>query len=594
MKTHSWITKYPKIGIRPTIDGRYGGVRESLEEQVMNLAQAAADLIQSTLCYPDGTPVQCILADSCIGGVAEAAACAEKFDSEQVGVSLTVTPCWCYGSETMDMDPLLPKAVWGFNGTERPGAVYLATVLAAHAQKGLPAFGIYGKEVQDAGDLTVPNDVKNKLLSFCRAGLAVALLRGKSYLSMGGCSMGIAGSIVDHSFFENYLGMQVKTIDMTEILRRMEKEIYDIDEYEKAIAWTKENCMQGKDVNSEELTRTSNSHEKEWEASVKMAIICKDLMIGNDRLIELGFKEEARGHNAIASGFQGQRQWTDHLPNGDFMEAINNSSFDWNGMRMPRIVATENDALNAVPMLFGHLITNSAQVFADVRTYWSPEAVERVTGYKLDGVAESGIIHLINSGSAALDGCGEQTQNGKPAMKPFWEISEDERDACLKATSWHPSVTEYFPGGGMSSKFVTKGEMPITMSRINLIEGLGPALQIAEGWTIDLPDNVHTILDERTNETWPTTWFVPRTTGEGAFRDVYSVMSNWGANHGAFAYGHIGSDLIALAALLRIPVYMHNISAENCFRPHVWAAFGTTDLESADYRACANYGPLYK
>ena len=481
MKTHSWITKYPKIGIRPTIDGRYGGVRESLEEQVMNLAQAAADLIQSTLCYPDGTPVQCIMADSCIGGVAEAAACAEKFDSEQVGVSLTVTPCWCYGSETMDMDPLRPKAVWGFNGTERPGAVYLAAVLAAHAQKGLPAFGIYGKEVQDAGDLTIPNDVRNKLLSFCRAGLAVALLRGKSYLSMGGCSMGIAGSIVDHSFFENYLGMRVETIDMTEILRRMEKEIYDIDEYEKAIAWTKENCMQGKDVNSEELTRTSKSHEKEWEASVKMAIICKDLMIGNDRLIELGFKEEARGHNAIASGFQGQRQWTDHLPNGDFMEAINNSSFDWNGMRMPRIVATENDALNAVPMLFGHLITNSAQVFADVRTYWSPEAVERVTGYKLDGVAENGIIHLINSGSAALDGCGEQTQKGKPAMKPFWEISEDERDACLKATSWHPSVTEYFPGGGMSSKFVTKGEMPITMSRINLIGGLGPALQIAEG-----------------------------------------------------------------------------------------------------------------
>ena len=591
--THSWITRYPKIGIRPTIDGRYGGVRESLEDQVMNLAEAAIELIESNLCYPDGKPVQCVLADSCIGGVAEASACAEKFDREEVGVSLTITPCWCYGSETMDMDPIRPKAVWGFNGTERPGAVYLAAVLAAHAQKGLPAFGIYGKEVQDAGDLEIPADVNEKLLRFCRAGMAAALLRGKSYLSMGGCSMGIAGSIVDHAFFENYLGMRVETIDMTEILRRIECEIYDPEEYQRALSWTKEHCLQGKDVNSEEVKRPAESHLTEWETSVKMAIICRDLMFGNERLTEIGYKEEARGHNAIASGFQGQRQWTDHLPNGDFMEAINNSSFDWNGIRMPRIVATENDALNAVPMLFGYLITNSAQVFADVRTFWSPDAVKRVTGHELEGIAKDGIIHLINSGSAALDGCGQQEDKGIPAMKPFWEISDAERDACLKATSWHPSVTEYFPGGGMSSKFVTRGGMPITMSRINLIQGLGPALQIAEGWTVDLPDEVHTALDERTNETWPTTWFVPRITGEGAFANVYSVMSNWGANHGAFASGHIGSDLIALAAILRIPVYMHNIEASDCFRPHVWAAFGTADLESADYRACNNYGPLY-
>ncbi len=592
--TNSWITRYPKIGIRPTIDGRYGGVRESLEDQVMNLAKAAVELIESELRYPDGNPVQCVLADSCIGGVAEASACAEKFDREEVGVSLTITPCWCYGSETMDMDPLRPKAIWGFNGTERPGAVYLAAVLAAHAQKGLPAFGIYGKEVQDAGDLEIPKDVSEKLLRFCRAGMAVALLRGKSYLSMGGCSMGIAGSIVDHTFFEKYLGMRVETIDMTEILRRIECHIFDGEEYERALSWTKKHCLQGKDVNSEEAIRPIESHNAEWETSVKMAIICRDLMFGNERLNEIGFEEEARGHNAIASGFQGQRQWTDHLPNGDFMEAINNSSFDWNGIRMPHIVATENDALNAVPMLFGYLITNSAQVFADVRTFWSPDAVKRVTGHELTGVAKDGIIHLINSGSAALDGCGQQEVNGIPSMKPFWEISDAERDACLKATSWHPSVSEYFPGGGMSSKFVTRGGMPITMSRINLIQGLGPALQIAEGWTIELPDEVHTILDERTNETWPTTWFVPRITGEGAFTDVYSVMSNWGANHGSFASGHIGSDLIALAAMLRIPVYMHNIDAGNCFRPHVWAAFGTADLESADYRACANYGPLYR
>jgi L-fucose isomerase len=589
----TWITRLPKIGIRPTIDGRYGGVRESLEDQVMNMAKSAAEHISSNLRYPNGEPVECVIADSCIGGVAEAAACAEKFDAENVGVSLTVTPCWCYGSETMDMDPLRPKAVWGFNGTERPGAVYLAAVLAAHAQKGLPAFGIYGRDVQDAGDTSIPPDVSEKLLRFARAGLAAAMMRGKSYLSMGGCSMGIAGSIVDHPFFEEYLGMRVEAIDLTEFHRRIRDGIYDPAEYEKALAWVKENCPEGEDVNSPETTRSREQLDAEWEMSVKMALITRDLMYGNDRLNELGYREEARGHNAILSGFQGQRHWTDTYANGDFLEAISNSSFDWNGIRMPRLVATENDALNGIPMLFGHLLTNTAQVFADVRTYWSPDAVKRVTGHALEGIAKDGIIHLINSGSASLDGSGRQSIDGEPAMKPFWEISEEEKEACLQATSWHPSVTEYFPGGGWSSKFVTRAGMPITMSRVNIVKGLGPALQIAEGWTVELPDDVHQVLDDRTNSTWPTTWFAPRITGSGAFADTYSVMANWGANHGAFSYGHIGADLIALAAILRIPVFMHNVEEADLFRPAAWSSFGTENREGADFRACETYGPVY-
>ncbi len=589
----TWITKLPKIGIRPTIDGRYGGVRESLEDQVMNMAKAAADLISSSLKYPNGEPVECVIADSCIGGVAESAACQEKFDTENVGVSLTVTPCWCYGSETMDMDPLRPKAVWGFNGTERPGAVYLAAVLAAHAQKGLPAFGIYGRDVQDGGDTSIPDDVSEKLLRFTKAGLAVAMMKGKSYLSMGGCSMGIAGSIVDQQFFEDYLGMRVEAIDLTEMHRRIRDEIYDGSEYEKAMAWVKENCPEGDDPNSPETTRSREKLDAEWEMSVKMALITRDLMYGNDQLDEMGYKEEARGHNAILSGFQGQRHWTDTYANGDFLEAISNSSFDWNGIRMPRLVATENDALNGIPMLFGHLLTNTAQVFADVRTYWSPDAVKRVTGHQLDGVAKDGIIHLINSGSAALDGCGQQSVDGEPAMKPFWEISEEEKNACLEATSWHPSVTEYFPGGGWSSKFVTKAGMPITMSRVNVVKGLGPVLQIAEGWTVELPDEVHKVLDDRTNSTWPTTWFAPRITGKGSFVDTYSVMANWGANHGAFSYGHIGADLISLASMLRIPVFMHNVDDAEVYRPSAWASFGTDGLEGADFRACETYGPVY-
>ncbi len=592
-QTPSWITSLPKVGIRPTIDGRYGGVRESLEGQVMDMAKRAAALISSTLRYPNGTPVECIIADTCIGGVAESAACAEKFDRENVGVSLTVTPCWCYGSETMDMDPLRPKAVWGFNGTERPGAVYLAAVLAGHSQKGLPAFGIYGRDVQDGGDSAIPADVATKILRFTKAGLALAMMRGKAYLSMGGCSMGIAGSIVDQSFFESFLGMRVEAIDLTEFARRMRDGIYDHEEYKKAIAWAKENCKEGHDPNSKDTKRSRKQLNSEWEQSVKMAMITRDLMYGNPVLAEMGRIEESRGHNAILSGFQGQRHWTDTYANGDFLEAISNSSFDWNGIRMPRLVATENDSLNGVPMLLSYLLTNTAQVFADVRTYWSPEAIKRVTGYDVEGTAAGGIIHLINSGSAALDGSGQQSINGQPAMKPFWDISRKEAKACLDATTWHPSVTEYFPGGGWSSKFVTKAGMPVTMSRINLVKGLGPVLQIAEGTTVELPAKVHAALDDRTNNTWPTTWFAPRTTGNGAFRDVYSVMANWGANHGAFSYGHIGADLISLAALLRIPVFMHNVPEEQIFRPSAWASFGTNDLEGADFRACAAYGPLY-
>jgi L-fucose isomerase len=586
--------KLPKIGIRPAIDGRLGGVRESLELQTMNLARSVAKLIGEKLRYPNGNAVQCVMADRCIGGVAEAAECAEKFAHEGVGVSLTVTPCWCYGSETMDMDLVIPKAVWGFNATERPGAVYLAAVLAGHAQKGLPAFGIYGREVQDAGDKIIPEDVQEKILRFNRAGLAVAIMRGKSYLAMGGTSMGIAGSIVNPEFFESYLGMRVESVDMTEFVRRIERGIFDKAEYEKAMAWVKANCPEGKDYNSPKTTRPRPQLDREWEISVKLALITRDLMLGNSRLARKGFGEEALGHNAIASGFQGQRQWTDLLPNGDFMEAMLNTSFDWNGTRPPYIVATENDSLNGACMLFGYLLTNTAQVFADVRTYWSPAAVKRVTGHKLTGTAARGFLHLINSGPAALDGTGEQSINGQPAMKPFWEITAAEVKNCLAATTWHPSITEYFPGGGWSTRYRTRGGMPVTICRLNLVKGLGPALQIAEGETIELPEKVHTILDERTNPTWPTTWFAPRVSGSGAFQDVYTVMNNWGANHCSMSYGHIGAELISLASMLRIPVYMHNVPGENIFRPSVWNAFGTADREGADFRACANFGPLYK
>lgn len=595
MTTERFQGQWPKIGIRPTIDGRMGGVRESLETQTMNMAKSVVSLLTSTLKYPDGSPVECTIADSTIGRVAESAACAEKFRKEGVGVTITVTPCWCYGSETMDMEQHTVKAVWGFNGTERPGAVYLAAVLAGHAQKGLPAFGIYGRDVQDAGTTEIPADVKEKLLRFAKAGLAVATMRGKSYLSIGAVCMGIAGSIVNTDFFEDYLGMRCEGVDEVEIIRRMTEGIYDKEEYEKALVWAKANCKEGEDnINRTDLKKDQAGRDKDWEFIVKMTLIVRDLMIGNPKLKEIGFGEEALGHNAIAAGFQGQRQWTDFYANGDFTEAILNSSFDWTGIRSPYILATENDALNGTAMLFGYLLTNTAQIFADVRTYWSPESVERVTGKKLDGLASGGMIHLINSGAATLDGSGRQNdKDGKPTMKPFWDITEAEAKACLNATTWMPANREYFRGGGFSSKFLTCGGMPCTMVRLNLVKGLGPVLQIAEGWTVDLDPAVHKILDERTDKGWPTTWFVPRLTDDPNFKDVYSVMNNWGANHGSISCGHIGADLITLASMLRIPVCMHNVNVDDIYRPSSWNAFGM-DKENADYRACQTYGPLYK
>ena len=587
------MSTHPKIGIRPIIDGRLGGVRESLEETTMQMARTVAKLYSDTLRYPDGEPVECVIADSCIGGVREATACAEKFARAGVGVSLSVTPCWCYGTETMDMDPLLPKAIWGFNGTERPGAVYLAATLAGHNQKGLPCFGIYGHNVQDMGDQTIEPDVADKLLRFAKAGLAVALMRGRSYLAIGTVSMGIAGSEIDAAFFQEYLGMRNEYVDSTEVLRRIEHNIFDQDEYQRALAWTKAHCTEGADINDEAKQRSRSEKDGDWEFVVKMTIIIRDLMEGNPKLAEMGHGEEAQGHDALISGFQGQRQWTDFLPNGDFSEAILNSSFDWNGIRRPYTVATENDSLNGVSMIFNQLLTNRAQIFADVRTYWSPEAVKRVTDWDCTGEASGGFIHLINSGSATLDGTGKQRDaDGKPTMKPFWDITEAERDACLEATTWYPADLGYFRGGGYSSGYLSEGGMPVTMCRLNLVRGLGPVLQIAEGVTIDIPEHVHRTLDERTNPTWPTTWFVPTLTGEGPFRDVYSVMNAWGANHGAISYDHIGADLIALAAMLRIPVNMHNVAPERLFRPSAWGMFGM-DIEGQDFRACATYGALY-
>ena len=583
----------PKVGIRPIIDGRRRGIRESLENQTMAMAQAAAQLISKNLRHSNGLPVECVIADTTIGGVAEAARCADKFVKAGVGVSLTVTPCWCYGMETIDMDPLIPKAIWGFNGTERPGAVYLSAALAGHDQIGLPAFGIYGKDVQDQDDATIPQDVQQKLLQFVKAGLAVATMRGKSYLSIGSVAMGIAGSQVTPSFFHDYLGMRTESVDMTEIIRRIEEEIYDQEEYEKALSWVKENCPEEEDRNKESLRHSRPQKDKEWEMVVKMTLIARDLMLGNKKLINLGYAEEAEGHNALVAGFQGQRQWTDHFPNGDFMETILNTSFDWNGIREPFIFATENDSLNGISMLFNHLLTNRAQIFSDIRTYWSPEAVKRVTGIKLSGLAQNGFLHLINSGSTTLDATGEQKLNGKAVMKPFWEITKEETKRCLSNTRWSPANLEYFRGGGYSSTFYTKGVMPVTMVRVNIIKGLGPVIQIAEGYTIDLPPKIHHILDERTDPTWPTTWFTPILTGKGVFRDVYSVMNNWGANHGAISYGHIGKDLITLASMFRIPVAMHNVPEEKIFRAKAWASFGTSDLEGADFRACENFGPLY-
>ena len=591
------IGGYPVIGIRPTIDGRRGAldVRGSLEEQTMNMAKSAAKLFEENLKYSNGEPVKVVIADTTIGRVGESAACAEKFRREGVDITLTVTPCWCYGSETMDMDPQTIKAVWGFNGTERPGAVYLASVLATHAQKGLPAFGIYGHDVCEADDTSIPEDVREKLLRFGRAAVAAASMRGKSYLQIGSVTMGIGGSIIDSDFIESYLGMRVESVDEVEIIRRMSEEIYDKAEYEKALAWAKETCKIGFDKNPEWLQDSDEKKQEQFEFVVKMAVIIKDLMNGNKNFPEK-FSEEAIGHNAIAAGFQGQRQWTDFYPNGDFAEAVLNTSFDWNGAREPYILATENDVLNGLGMLFMKLLTNRAQIFADVRTYWSPEAVKKATGYELEGKAKEagGFIHLINSGAACLDACGEvKDENGNPVMKQWWEMTEADQKAVMDATTWNPADNGYFRGGGFSSRFLTRAEMPVTMIRLNLVKGLGPVLQIAEGWTVKLPEEVADKIWKRTDYTWPCTYFAPRCTGEGAFRTAYDVMNNWGANHGAISYGHIGADLITLCSLLRIPVCMHNVPEEDIFRPAAWNAFGM-DKEGADYRACKNYGPLYK
>ncbi len=591
------MKNYPKIGVRPIIDARQGGIRESLEEKVMTLAKAVADLISANLRNGDGTPVECVIADGTIGRVAEAAACAEKFEREGVGATISVTSCWCYGSETMDMNPYYPKAVWGFNGTERPGAVYLAAVLAAHAQKGLPAFGIYGHDVQDVEDNTIPADVEEKILRWARCAQAVATMRGKSYLSIGNVSMGIAGSIANADFMQEYLGMRAEQVDMTEIMRRIDLGIYDKAEYEKAMAWVEQYCKprEGEDFkNRPEKQKDRQGKDEDWEFVVKMTLIFRDLMTGNKALLDAGFKEEALGHNAIAAGFQGQRQWTDYKPNGDFSEALLNSSFDWNGIREAFVFATENDSCNGLTMLLEHLITNRGTLFSDVRSYWSPEAVKRVSGKELTGRAAGGIIHLINSGSTTLDGTGYSTDaDGNPTMKEHWNMTDDDMKACLNATTWYPADRDYFRGGGFSSNFLTKGGMPVTMARINLVKGLGPVIQIAEGWTVDIDQEIHQKIDQRTDPTWPTTWFVPRLCDKPAFKDVYSVMNNWGANHGAIAYGHIGADLITLASMLRIPVCMHNVESDKIFRPAAWNAFGM-DQEGADYRACTTFGALYK
>ena len=590
------IGDYPVIGIRPTIDGRRGalGVRESLEEQTMNMAKGAAKLFTDNLKYSNGEPVKVVIADTTIGRVGEAARCADKFRKAGVDITLTVTPCWCYGAETMDMDKDTIKAVWGFNGTERPGAVYLASVLASHAQKGLPAFGIYGHDVQDATDTEIPEDVKEKLLLFGKAAIAAATMRGKSYLQIGSVCMGIGGSIIDPNFIEDYLGMRVESVDEVEVIRRMSEGIYDHAEYEKALKWVKENCIEGFDKNPENLQKSREQKDADWEFVVKMMLIIKDLMNGNDNLPE-GCKEETVGHNAIAAGFQGQRQWTDFYPNCDFPEAMLNTSFDWNGAREPYILATENDVLNGLGMLFGKLLTNRAQMFADVRTYWSAESVKRVTGYDIEGRAKesNGFIHLINSGACCLDANGEAREGDKALIKPWYEVTEADRKAIMASTEWCYADVGYFRGGGYSSRFETKAEMPATMFRLNLVKGLGPVMQIAEGYTVNLPADVSDTLWKRTDYTWPCTWFAPICNGKGAFKSAYDVMNKWGANHGAISYGHIGAELITLCSILRIPVCMHNVAEERIFRPAAWGAFGM-DLEGADYRACAAYGPTFK
>lgn len=584
-----------KIGIRPVIDGRCGGVRESLETQTMNMAKSAKALIEANCFYSDGTPVECVISNTTIGGSAEACKCEEQFSTENVVATLTVTPCWCYGTEVIDLNPNTIKAVWGFNGTERPGAVFLACAVAASAQRGLPIFSIYGRDVQDATDTDIPEDVKTKILSFAKCAIAVGQMKNKTYVGLGAVSMGIAGSFLDGNLMQKYFGIRAEWVDMVEIDRRINLGIYVEEEYQTALAWIKENCKEGIDINDYNKKRIAMPKDKQWEYIAKMTVIVNDIMFGNAKLKDMGYPEEANGRNAIIGGFQGQRQWIDRLPNGDFMESILNTSFDWHGKKEPFILATENDTLNGMAMLLNKLVTYRASIFADVRTYWSPKAVERVTGWKPEGKASNGFIHMLNSGAAALDGIGVcKNEKGEPCMKEWWNITKEDINASMANVTWSQANLDYFRGGGFSSNFKTMAEMPVTAVRINMIDGLGPVMQIAEGYTVVIPDEVDKILQERTDQTWPSTWFVPNTTGEGAFKDVYSVMANWGANHGALAYGHCGAELITLASMLRIPVNMHNVSEDRIFRPHVWTAFGTKDLENADYRACQTYGPLYK
>ena len=583
----------PAIGIRPIIDGRWGGIREGLEAQTRQMAQSAKELIEKNVFYTDGSPARVVVFDGTIGGGAEAARCKEYFDTQNVVGTLSVTPCWCYGSETIDLDPYTVKAVWGLNGTERPGAVYLAAAMAVHAQRGLPAFAIYGKDVQDKDDKTIPEDVAEKILRFARSAIAVGCMRNKAYVGLGSVAMGIGGSFLDGNLMQKYFGIRAEWVDMTEIIRRITLGIYDKEEYEKELDWIKKNCKEGIDTNANPKSREEK--DKQWEFIAKMTLVVKDIMLGNPKLNEMGRHEEALGRNAILGGFQGQRMWTDWLPNGDFTEAMLNTSFDWNGKKEPFILATENDTLNGMSMLLEKLLNQRASIFADVRTYWSPDAVKRVTGWTPEGKAKDGFIHLINSGAAALDGTAmAKDENGNPTIKQWWNIDNDDIKSIMDKTDWCQANLGYFRGGGFSSHFKTEAEIPVTMVRMNMVDGLGPVLQIAEGYTVTVPDKVQDILWNRTDPTWPSTWFVPNLTGKGAFKDVYSVMANWGANHGAFTYGHIGPDIITLASMLRIPVSMHNVDEDKIFRPHAWSAFGTKDKEGADYRACMNYGALYK
>jgi L-fucose isomerase len=587
-----------RIGIRPVIDGRWGGVREGLEKQTMDLARAAKKLIEENVFYQDGSPCEVVISPTTIGGGKEAYDCQQFFIRENVTATLSVTPCWCYGSETMDLNPITTKAIWGFNGTERPGAVYLAAAMAAHAQRGLPAFAIYGEDVQDIGSDGITPDVAEKILRFARCALVVGQIKDRAYVSIGSVSMGIGGSFLDASMMQKYFGIRAEWVDMTEILRRIDLEIYDKAEYEKELKWIKENCREGKDLNGGPWGQRDFTREEldaQWEFVAKMTLIIKDIMLGNKKLSEIDRHEEALGRNAIFGGFQGQRMWTDFKPNGDFTEAILNSTFDWNGKKSPLILATESDNCNGLAMIFENLLTGRASVFADVRTYWSPDAVERCTGWKPEGLAKDGFIHLINSGAAALDGTGAvKDENGNSVMKKWWEVEDTDIKAMLEKTKFSPANRGYFRGGGFSSSYSTEGEMPVTLVRVNMVEGIGYTMQIAEGYTVDVPEKVNRTILDRTDPTWPSTYFVPRLEEEGPFSSVYNVMANWGANHGAFVYGHIGKDLITLASMFRIPVTLHNIADKDIYRPHAWAAFGTRDLEGADYRACANYKELYK